>query len=344
MEHISKKFIEEAENYFKKVKDILIFSHKNPDGDAVGSGLALYLFLKNKGYSVHFVLPNDIPEYLNWMPNAESIKIYTKEKEKINEWIANAELIFMLDFNSFSRIDTFAQQVKSSKAVKIMIDHHPNPEPIFTINYTRISSSSTSEMTYEFIEAMGDKKCLTKDIATCLFVGIMTDTGCFNYNSSHPFTFLVTAKLLNLNLDKNQIINNIYNNYSESRLRLLGFSVNEKMKVFSEYQTAYIFLTRSELSKYNFKQGDTEGFVNYPLSIKGIVFTAIFLEKDGYTKCSFRSIGNFPANEMAKDYFSGGGHLNAAGGEFKGSVQEVIKKFEYLLPTYYQKYKDNIDT
>lgn len=342
MKHISKKFIEKAKSYIEKATNILILSHKNPDGDALGSGLALYLFLKNKGYSVHFVLPNDMPEYLSWLPNAEDIKIYTKETEKINQWIVNAEIIFMLDFNSFSRIDALAEEVKSSKAIKIMIDHHPNPEPIFTINYTRISSSSTSEMMYEFIEAIGDKKHLTKDIATCLFVGIMTDTGCFNYNSSHSFTFMVTAKLLNLNLDKNQIINKVYNNYSESRLRLLGFSVNEKMKVFPEYQTAYIFLTRSELNKYNFEQGDTEGFVNYPLSIKGIVFTAIFLEKEGYTKCSFRSIDNFPANEIAKNYFSGGGHLNAAGGEFKGSVQKAIKRFEELLPDYYQKHKSSV--
>lgn len=341
--YISKKFIDSSKEYLNTAKNILILSHKNPDGDAVGSGLALYHFLNSKNYNVNFVLPNDMPDFLSWLPGAEHILNCIIDKEKIIDIIKNADIIFMLDFNHFSRIDCIAEEIEISAVPKIMIDHHPQPQNIYTINYTRTSSSSTAEMMYEFIDAISnDDNMIDKKISECLFVGIMTDTGCFSYNSSNYFTFNVVAKLLSANIDKDLITNNIYNNYSESRLRLLGFSINQKMKVLPEYKTAYIFLTRSELKEYKFKQGDTEGFVNYPLSIKGIVFTVIFLEKDGYTKCSFRSVGNFPANKIANEYFNGGGHLNAAGGEFKGSVWNAVKQFEEILPNYYEQNKSAI--
>ncbi len=342
--YITDTFTTEAKKYIKSAKNILIFSHKNPDGDAIGSGLALYHFFKDRGVNVNFILPNEMPSFLSWLPSADDILTYTSDKEKVIKYITETDLIFMLDFNQFSRIDCIEEEVKTADVPKIMIDHHPNPYEMYTINYTRTSSSSTAEMMYEFITSIGDENAITKPIAECLFVGIMTDTGCFNYNSSNPFTFRVVAELLSKDIDKGDIINKVYNNYSESRLRLLGLSLNNKMRFMPEYNTAYIYLTRKDLSRYNFQQGDTEGFVNYPLSIKGCVFAVSFFEKDGYTKCSFRSIGNFPANIMAKEYFNGGGHMNAAGGEFKGSVYDAVKRFEELLPDYYEEYKHLVES
>ncbi len=334
--YITDTFISTSKKYINQAKNILILAHKNPDGDAIGSGLALYHFFKDRNVNVTFVLPNEMPDFLSWMPDADKIVTYTSAKEKTLTTIKECDLIFMLDFNQYSRIDSIQEEVKNADVPKIMIDHHPNPFKMFTIHYTRTSSSSTAELMFEFFAKIEDEDCITKEMAVCLFVGIMTDTGCFNYNSSNPFTFRVIADLLAKEIDKSQIINKVYNNYSESRLRLLGLSINQKMKFLPEYHTAYIYLTKQELEQYNFEQGDTEGFVNYPLSIGGCVFSVIFLEKDGYTKCSFRSIGQFPANEMARLHFNGGGHLNAAGGEFRGAAINAIKKFEKLLPQYYE--------
>ena len=220
---------------------------------------------------------------------------------------------------------------------KILIDHHPYPEDIAEMIYSRVSSSSTAEMVYEFIDNAFGYDVISKNMAECLFLGIMTDTGSFSYNSSLPYTFNVVGKLLAKGIDKDYIADKVYNNYSEHRLRLLGYAISSKLKVFPEYGTAYISLTEKELEDHHFMAGDTEGLVNYPLSIKGIVFTAIFIEKDNYTKCSFRSKGSFPANMVAKDHFGGGGHVNAAGGENKAPILETIAKFESVMPQY-QKY------
>ena len=337
MKNISLEFVEKARVEITKAENIVIVVHKNPDGDALGSGLAMYHFLKSIDKKVTFVVPNQLPVYLNWMPGYDSIVVYENQKELGLEVINSANLIVMLDFNHSSRLSEMGDKIIPLNISKILIDHHPYPEDIAEITYSRVSSSSTAEMVFEFIDAAFGYGVISKNIAECLFLGIMTDTGSFSYNSSNPYTFEVVGKLLAKEIDKNYIADKVYNNYSEHRLRLLGFAISTKMKVFPEYGAAYISLTEKELEEHHFMTGDTEGFVNYPLSIKGIVFTAIFIEKDNYTKCSFRSKGSFPANLVAKEHFSGGGHANAAGGENRASITDTIAKFESILPQY-QKY------
>ncbi len=331
---ISEDFVKKAGEYLKSAKNILLLSHKNPDGDALGSGLALYQYFAEKKINVNFILPNQLPDYLNWMPNVQKVLTYTSNKDQALKVIKEADLVIMVDFNHRSRLDKMGEAVLESNAPKIMIDHHPYPEDISDILYSRVSSSSTAEMVFEFITAINNGNKLSKEIAECLFLGIVTDTGSFSYNSSNPFTFEVVSELLKSGIDKDFVIDKVYNNHSHSRLRLLGFSLNDNMTVLPELATAYIHLSQADLEKFNFEPGDTEGFVNYPLSIKGIVFSAIFIEKDGFTKCSFRSKGTFPANKVSGDHFNGGGHLNAAGGESKSSLKDTIEKFERVLPDY----------
>lgn len=336
MTQITTQFINDSKYCIKNSQKVVILSHKNPDGDAMGSGLALMQYFIEKGIDVDYVLPNNPPAYLNWLPNAESIVNYSADKEKAEKIVNQGDLIFLLDFNHINRLDELGSLVLANNCCKIMIDHHPYPEKIAEYIYSRTSASSTAEMVYEFITGLEQNNEVSKPIAECLFVGIMTDTGNLSYNSSQPFTFEVVGNLLKKGIDKDCIIDRVYNNYSEYRLRLLGHSVNTKLKVLPEYKAAYIYLSRKDLENYKFEQGDTEGFVNYPLSIKGVVFSAIFIEKDGFTKCSFRSKGTFPANKVAGDNFKGGGHLNAAGGEFKGSLKKAIELFEQVLPKYKQ--------
>lgn len=339
MKQIPLDFIEKAKVEITEAKNIVIVVHKNPDGDALGSGLAMYHFFKGLNKNVTFVVPNQLPVYLNWMPGYDNIVVYENQKELGSDIISSANLIVMLDFNHRSRLSEMGDKIIPLAIPKILIDHHPYPESIAQLIYSRTSSSSTAEMVYEFIDAAFGDNVITKSIAECLFLGIMTDTGSFSYNSSNPYTFEVVGKLLAKEIDKDFISDKVYNNYSEHRLRLLGYAISSKMKVFPEFGTAYISLTEKELEDYNFMAGDTEGFVNYPLSIKGIVFTAIFIEKENYTKCSFRSKGSFPANLVAKEHFGGGGHTNAAGGENKSPLKDTIAKFESVLPLY-KKYLD----
>ena len=274
---------------------------------------------------------------MNWMPGYNSIVVYETQKDLGLELIDSANLIIMLDFNHRSRLSEMGDKIIPLNIPKILIDHHPYPEDIADMIYSRTSSSSTCEMVYEVIDAAFGNEVISKDMATCLFLGIMTDTGSFSYNSSQPYTYEVVGGLLSKGIDKNFIADKVFSNHSEDRLRLLGYALGAKMKVFPEFKAAYISLTEKELQDHNFKKGDTEGFVNYPLSIKGIVFTALFVEKDNFTKCSFRSKGSFPANLVAQEHFGGGGHLNAAGGENKASIIDTIAKYESVL-SQYQKY------
>ncbi|MCK9207242.1 MAG: bifunctional oligoribonuclease/PAP phosphatase NrnA [Salinivirgaceae bacterium] len=334
MEKITDEFISGARQAIHEAHKVVILTHKNPDGDALGSGLAFFHFFKNLGKEVTFIAPNQLPVYLLWMPGISDVLVYETRKDQGKEIIRAAELLVMVDFNHRSRLSEVGDVVIPHKVPKILIDHHPYPEDIATFIYSRVSSSSTAEMVFEFIEKLFGEDAVTKSVAECLYVGIMTDTGSFSYNSSEPLTFAIVGKLLKKGVDKDSITDKVYNNFSEHRLRLLGHSMNGRMRVVPEYQTAYIFLTKKDLDDYHHEPGDTEGFVNFPLSIRGVVFSAIFIEKEGYTKCSFRSKGSFPANLVAKEHFGGGGHINAAGGECKMPLEESLKKFESILPQY----------
>ena len=317
----------------KKYK-IVITTHLNPDGDALGSTLALSMALKKMGHDVYPIVPNEYPDFLQWLPGNEDVIDFYKKKEFASSIILSADIIFFLDHNESKRGGDMNEILTASKAVKIMIDHHPNPQMSVDFQLSFTEASSTCELIFEFITAIDGLRFMDKAIAECIYTGILTDTGCFNYNSSRKRTFEIAAQLLSYDIPKDDIFSRIYNNFSAQRMRLLGYCLNEKMVVLPELNTAYIALTLEEQKRFDFATGDSEGFVNYPLSIKGIYFTALFIEHKDKVKISFRSRGKFPSNLFSERHFSGGGHLNAAGGESKFSLDKTIQKFNDLLPDY----------
>lgn len=316
-------------------KSIVVVPHKNPDGDAIGSSLGLYHYFKQFGHKVVIIAPNDYPEFLKWMPSEETVMIYDSQTEAANIIIDKADVIFTLDFNALNRIGNMEAAVTNSKAVKIMIDHHQQPDDYALYTYSDVSMSSTCEMVYNFIVMLDDADHIDADVATCLYTGIMTDTGSFRFPSTTSQTHKVIAALIEKGANNAQIHNNIYDTNSYNQLQLLGCALRN-LKVLPEYNTAYITLSQEELNTYNFKKGDTEGFVNYGLSLKGVVFAAIFIEnqQEQIIKVSLRSKGNFSVNEFSRTHFEGGGHINAAGGKSDLSMEATIEKFIRILPTY----------
>lgn len=326
--------VEELKRLLSQEAKIVITTHQNPDGDAIGSVMALSLLLKSMGHQVHPIIPNEFPDFLKWMPGSETIIDFTRSRHRSERFIAEAEIIFYLDHNDARRGADMKDTLAASKARRIMIDHHPSPQLAVDFMLSRTAASSTCELIYEFIELMDKTNLLTPQIAQCIYTGIMTDTGCFNYSSSRPRTFEIVAHLLQFDIPKDEIFRNVYDSFTESRMRLLGYCLSEKMQVIPELGTAFISLSLEEQERFHFMTGDSEGFVNFPLSIKGINFTALFTERKDKIKISFRSRGSFPVNSFAEQHFSGGGHVNAAGGESTLSLQETINKFIDLLPQY----------
>lgn len=329
------KIILEITAELSKAQNIVIVPHKGPDGDAIGSTLGLWHFLKAKGHNTHVISPNDYPQFLKWMPGSEEVLIYESQKEKSDHLIAEADIIFTLDFNDLSRTGQMEEVLKPSEAVYIMIDHHQEPAEYADYTYSDASMSSTCEMVYHFIEKLHALKEITPDIATCLYAGIMTDTGSFRFSSTSSLTHRVVADLIDKGADNSRIHNNIFDTNTENRLQLLGVAL-KNLKVNQLFRTAYITLSQEELDSNNFRKGDTEGFVNYGLSLEGIIFAAIFIEHkaDGIVKISFRSKGDFSVNDFARQHFEGGGHINAAGGRSELSLNDTVVKFNRLLPEY----------
>ena len=321
-------------------KKIAIVSHYNPDGDAIGSILGLTHYLTKLGHTVYPISPDEFPGFLHWMPGSKEILIYEKDKKSINEHLKKVDVIWMVDFNDPERLNDFKVCISHSSAKKILIDHHPNPATFAEIILSDVSVSSTAELIYEIIIGISGKKILDRKISECLFAGIMTDTGCFSFNSSRPETYTIVAVLLSTNINKDRIFRNIYETFSYNRMKLLGYSLYDKLCVLPEYFTAYIALTREELKKFHFQIGDTEGFVNHPFAIKDITFSVLFIEKDDHIKVSFRSKGSFSANTFALKHFEGGGHNNAAGGKSYLTMKETIEKFVNLLPQYQTKLRN----
>jgi phosphoesterase RecJ-like protein len=315
-------------------KRIAIITHVNPDGDAMGSSLGLYKILKNIGHEATVITPNVYPRFLHWLPGNNNVLVYPSDKGIITKEISEAEIIFYIDFNDLKRIKQFNKLLENSGAYKVIIDHHPEPVSFANLIIADVNVSSTAELVYQFIKNLELQKFIDKDAATCLFTGIMSDTGCFSYNSSNKKTYLVVSELLDYGFNKDEIYYKLYDNFTDNRMRLLGYALNEKMEVLPEYKTALISLNKNELVKYNFQTGDSESFVNYPLSIKNTCFSALFIERDNHIKISFRSKGDFAVNEFAKKHFNGGGHLNAAGGESYTTLAETIQAFRDLLPEY----------
>ena len=325
----------EIKQLLETPKRIVIVPHKNPDGDAIGSTLGLYHYLIAKRHDVVVITPNDYPSFLKWISGEETIIQHESEVIKSKALIENAELIFTLDFNALNRTGGMKPELVKAKAIKILIDHHPQPEDYAKYVYSDISICSTSQMVYHFLEMLDDIKAINKAIATCLYVGIMTDTGSFRFASTTSTTHRVVADLIDKGANNAEIHDNVYDKNSYARLQLLGRALNN-LKVFPRHKTAYISLSQDELNQFNFKKGDTEGIVNYGLSIENVVFAAIFIEhkKEGIVKISFRSKGDFDVNAFARNHFNGGGHINAAGGRSELSLIETLDKFISILPNY----------
>ncbi len=312
---------------------IVVTTHQGPDGDAIGSSLALYHFLKKQGHDVSVITPNDYPEFLQWLPSNAKVVNYMRQKPLAEALIEKAEYIFHLDYNHLKRSADMVRSLYQSKAVRILIDHHLEPELPAKYTFSEIGVSSTCELLYCIMQQW-DTSLIDRDIATCIYTGIMTDTGSFCYRSASAQTFAVAAELMGFGIDRTGIYDKVYDNYSENRMRLMGYCLNEKMEVFPQYGAALISLNLEEQLQYDFVVGDSEGFVNLPLSIKGIRFSAFFLEKEDKVKISFRSKGDFSVNDFSRKHFGGGGHLNAAGGDSKKPMSELIQSFRELLPQY----------
>ena len=325
--HRTKIEIENADN-------IVIITHVGPDGDAMGASLGLWHFLMTLEKTPQVIVPTPFPNFLAWMPGANKTLVYKFDKEKADEHIQKADLIFLLDFNAASRMDKMADAVLASKARKVMIDHHLQPENIANIIISYPEISSTSELIFRLICRMGHFSDINLGCAECVYTGMMTDTGGFTYNSNHEEIYSIIYELIKLGVDKDDIYRRVYNTFSADRMRLMGYCLYKKMKIYPEYQAALITLTQRELHEFKYDNGDAEGFVNIPLSIEGINFTVFMREDPDKIKVSLRSQGSFPTNKFAAEIFGGGGHLNASGGESFTSLDEAVRKFEEALPLY----------
>jgi phosphoesterase RecJ-like protein len=330
-EKLNKNIINKIKELIQDRKRIAIITHANPDGDALGASLALYGILIQQKHQVTVVSPNEFPSFLAWMPYSEKVVIHKKDPVKASKIINNADIIFCLDFNDIKRIEKMEKDYTRSKAIKILIDHHLDTLKFTDYTLSETKTSSTSEIVYDLLIDLNKKSLINKSVAECLYVGIVTDTGSFSYSCNYQKTYLIIAELFNLGIDGERIHQLVYDTYSENRLRLLGYCLSEKLKVFHKYHTAYISLTKADLKKFNYKIGDTEGVVNYALSIDGVSMAALFMERDGNIKISMRSAGNISVNDICRKYYYGGGHRNAAGGNSYKSMKETLKDFKKLL-------------
>jgi bifunctional oligoribonuclease and PAP phosphatase NrnA len=313
-------------------KKIAIIPHRSPDGDAMGSTLGLYHFLLKLNHQPTVIAPNEFPEFLAWLPSSETVLVYENDRVNCTQVLNEAELVFTLDFNALHRTGEMEQVLSKLSAPMIMIDHHQLPDSYATFTYSDTSFGSTCEMIYNFIGYLNQKSLIDKTIATCLYTGILTDSGGFRFPKTTGTTHRIVAEFIDLGVENTEIPNLLFDNNSYERLQLLGRAL-QNMKVLLEKKTSYITLSQKELDEFNFVKGDTEGIVNYGLTIKGIVFAAIFIEHrdENIIKISFRSQGEFDVNQFAREHFNGGGHINAAGGKSYDSLANTIKKFEQII-------------
>lgn len=331
---IDKKIIDQFIQIVATTKKIAIVPHVNPDGDAIGSCLGLQRILNNMGKEARVIIPNDFPDFLNWMSGSEEVIDFEKQPDTAIAILDQADTLCVLDFNDVSRTEALSTHLTSFKGQTIMIDHHPNPQTKCDAMISYPAVSSTCELVFRVVHRAGYLQYIDKEAADAIFAGMMTDTGNFSYNASDPETYRIIAHLLEIGIDKDAIHSNVYHTFSEDRWRLIGHSLKDKMVILPEYKTGYISLSKEELNAFNFQPGDTEGLVNYPLMVKGIVFCVFFMEKEDMVKVSLRSKGSFSVNEFARAHFNGGGHNNAAGGRTNLKMDEAIDKLISLLPEY----------
>ncbi|SEM08612.1 phosphoesterase RecJ domain-containing protein [bacterium A37T11] len=318
-------------------KQIVVTTHYKPDGDALGSSLALFHWLRAKGHAVSLIVPSDYPAFLNWLPGQEVIQVFTQQQEAANKLIQQANIIFCLDFNGLARIHTMEHAVREAKGTKVMIDHHLEPEGFDDIRLWDPTAAATAQLIFEFLaNHMDARDMITSDMATCMYTGIMTDTGSFRFRSTTAAVHLITADLITLGAENWKIHDFIYNSSTESRLKFIGHCLLNRLEVLPEYNTALFTITREDLQKFSITTGDTEGLVNYALSIVNIRLAGLFVDRTDLVKLSLRSIENIPCNEICREYFNGGGHLNAAGGFSSESLHATVEKFKGILPNYKQ--------
>ncbi len=330
--------IEAFKSLLDQPKKVVILSHTNPDGDAIGSSVALARVLTEKGHSVNCILPNRFPYYLKWMPGSEGIIIHAHDKLGIAQSvIAAAEVVICADMSSLSRLEALSEVIaQNTTAKRVLIDHHLSPSSEFDLVFSFPESSSTAYLVYEIIKAAYGTEVLDKDIATLLYVGMITDTGNFAFSTINPQLFRAAADLLETGIEVPEIYNKVYNSFTEGRARLFGYVINRKMKTLLKGTVAYMSLTEDEMRRFWFQQGDSEGFVNYPLSIKKVKMSAMFSEQQGsFIRVSLRSHGNVDVNTFARRYFNGGGHRNAAGGKSFMNMEDTIAHYIAAVEEYH---------
>jgi phosphoesterase RecJ-like protein len=321
-------------------KNILITVHRGPDGDAMGSALGFYNVLVQLGYNVNVITPNDYASFLHWMPGNDKVIVFTQEEKRTIEITEKADLIFLLDFGQIARLDSYANTVQNATAKKVMIDHHQQPdESISDILFSDVTACATAQIVFEIIDSLDWKHLINKEVAECLYAGIMTDTGSFKYSSTTEKTHHIIAELIGKGANNSKIHDLVYDNFSENRVKLFGYCLNQKLLLFKENNSAIISLTAEELERFNFQKGDTEGVVNYALTIEDVIFAVFIAEKEEMVKLSLRSKGDFKVNEIAKKYFNGGGHMNAAGGISDVSVEKTIE----ILKKIFKEYKTQLN-
>jgi phosphoesterase RecJ-like protein len=332
------KNLQEFRQLMAQPRNVVIVTHFKPDADALGSSLGLAGFLKLKGHQVNVIAPSDYPEFLTWMPGNREVLVMEKNNPqklaKASEMFAKADVIFCLDFSSLNRIDVLENPVRNSQAIKVLIDHHLEPEDFATFSRWNVKSASTAGLIFELIEELGEKHLINADFANCLYAGLMTDTGGFRHNNTRQNEFLIASELVAAGANPHEVSKSIYDTNSLERLKLTGFVLSTKLRVLPEFRTAYITLTAQELKQFGSQTGDTEGLVNYGLSIKNIKLSVLIYDRGEEIKLSLRSLGNFSVNEMARKHFEGGGHRNASGGSSHLSMEKTIEKFLSILPDY----------
>lgn len=321
-----------------KPKKVVIVTHFKPDADALGSSLGLAGYLQKKGHSVKVITPSDYPTFLTWMPGNDNVLALDKEdseKEKqAQNFVSEAEIIFCLDFSNLSRIKTLGEMVRKSNAQKVLVDHHLEPEHFAQFEHWDPKAASTAGLIFDLIDMSGDKGLIDKNIANCLYAGLLTDTGGFRHSNTTQNEFKIASELVGAGANPSWVSKMIYDTNTLARMKLTGYVLSKKLILLPEYRTVYITLTSDELKQFNIKTGDTEGLVNYGLSIEGIRLSVFMYDRKEEIKLSFRSLGNFPANEIARKYFEGGGHRNAAGGSSDLPLEDTLQKFLSILPEY----------
>jgi phosphoesterase RecJ-like protein len=333
------KRLAELKELLDSPKKITIIPHRKPDADALGSCLGLSHFLRKKGHETWVISPTDYPKFLHWMPGQEETIIFNDQNEiKSFELFKDSDLIFCLDFSGLGRVDvmeaTLRNVVEKKYAQVVMIDHHLGKEDFADFEMWDTNSPATAQLTFDFIELLGDKNKIDLDIAACLYAGILADTGSFKYPSTNSRTHEIAAELMGIGLEPSYIHREMFDNNSINRIKFLGFALNERLTIMPEYKTAYFAISKKDLENFDSRTGDTEGIVNFALSIEGISFAIFFSQADYKVKISFRSVGDFAVNEFASEHFKGGGHKNAAGGQMNGNLKKALDKFHEVLPNY----------